>query len=290
MLSGFWEEALGRHFDGSSLLTPVIHAQTSMSDFIALGTILSHGYLLEGYLPVRVAFPSLATMLLGQVAVPENMLVSSFADSLSTVESQLIKSCLTLSSNNFSAGIQAKLINLLSRFGSRQIPTPTNLKQQIVQVAKFQFLNKPIAAHLAINSGIPPFERSFWCQLTISDLYSLYLSLSATPSRVLDLMEEPDFMNPAEERVYSYLRDLIGNFSTSDTRKYLRFVTGSAVLSSSPLKAIFNAVSGLARRPIAHTCDNTIELSTDYSTYSEFSQEMMAILSDNGNSWAMDLY
>ena len=101
MLSGFWEEALGQHFDGSSLLTPVIHAQTNMSDFIVLGTILSHGYLLEGYLPVRVSYLSLAKMLLGPVAVPENMLASSFADSLSTVESQLIKSCLTLSSNNF---------------------------------------------------------------------------------------------------------------------------------------------------------------------------------------------
>ena len=278
MLSGFWEEAYERHFDGSTLLTPVVHAQSNMSDFIALGKILSHGYLLEGYLPVRVAFPLLATMLLGQVDIPDRMLVTSFADSLSTVESQLIKACLTITAKHFSTGIQSKLINLLSRFGSRQMPTPSNLRIHLVQVAKYQFLTKPIGAHLAINSGIDTTERAFWSQLSIEDLYSLYCSLSGTPGRILDLMEEPIFMNPAEERVYGYLRDLIGNFSVDNTRKFLRFVTGSAVLSSSPIKTIFNR---LARRPIAHTCDNTIELSTDYTTYNDFSSEMMAILSDD---------
>ena len=97
-------------------------------------------------------------------------------------------------------------------------------------------------------------------------------------------------MNPAEERVYGYLRDLIGNFSVENTRKFIRFVTGSTVLSSSPIKTVFNSVAGLACRPIAHTCDNTIELSTDYTTYSDFNSEMMAILSDDGGySWAMDI-
>lgn len=58
-------------------LTPVVHAQSNLSDFIAPGKILSHGYLLEGYLPVRVAFPSLAAVLLGQVDIPDKMIVSA---------------------------------------------------------------------------------------------------------------------------------------------------------------------------------------------------------------------
>ena len=53
MLSGFWEEAYYQLFDGSTLLTPVVHAQSNMSTFATLGRILSHGYLLEGFLPVR---------------------------------------------------------------------------------------------------------------------------------------------------------------------------------------------------------------------------------------------
>lgn len=45
-----------------SWYTSLLHAQTNMQDFSILGMILSHGYLLEGYLPVRVAFPSLVAM------------------------------------------------------------------------------------------------------------------------------------------------------------------------------------------------------------------------------------
>lgn len=90
MLSGFWEEAYQLHFDGSSLLTPVLHAQLNMSTFSVIGTILSHGYLQEDFLPHRIAFPSLASMLLGQVEIPD-IFVSSFVDSLSSVESNLLK-------------------------------------------------------------------------------------------------------------------------------------------------------------------------------------------------------
>ena len=210
MISGFWEEAYHRHFDGSSLLAPVIHAQSNMSAFVILGTILSHGYLLEGYLPVRIAFPSLATMLLGQIDIPDKILVSSFADSLSSVECQLVKTCLTCNSSTFSVGVQSKLINLLSRFGSRHLPTPLSLHQQIVQVAKFEFLTKPIAAHIAIHSGISELERAFWNPISLEDLHSLYICLTATPDRVLDLMEDPECVNPAQERIYGYLEILLG--------------------------------------------------------------------------------
>ena len=93
-------------------------------------------------------------MLLGQVNIPNQILISCFADSLNSVESQLIKGWLGFDSASFSAGTQAKLINRLSRFGSRLLPTPANLRQQVAQVARFEFLMKPAAAHAAIYSGI----------------------------------------------------------------------------------------------------------------------------------------
>ena len=60
MFSGFWEEAYFKFFDGSSLHTPVLHATIDMTKLPLLGKILSHGFLVCGYLPIRVAFPSLA--------------------------------------------------------------------------------------------------------------------------------------------------------------------------------------------------------------------------------------
>ena len=91
MVSAFWEEAYKCMFDGGSLLTPVVHPQTNMSVLPLLGKILSHGYLACGFLPLRIAFPALAGMLLGPtITTPPSILVSSFIDSLSTYEATLI--------------------------------------------------------------------------------------------------------------------------------------------------------------------------------------------------------
>lgn len=45
MLDEFWQAAFAKFFDGSTLLVPAVHAQSDMSAFCILGTILSHGYL-----------------------------------------------------------------------------------------------------------------------------------------------------------------------------------------------------------------------------------------------------
>ena len=42
MYSGFWEKAYSL-FDGSTLVTPMVHPQTDMSVLPILGRILSHG-------------------------------------------------------------------------------------------------------------------------------------------------------------------------------------------------------------------------------------------------------
>ena len=63
MFSGFWEEAYFKLFDGSSLLTPVLHATIDMTKLPLLGKFLSHGFLVCGYLPIHVTFSSLAAIL-----------------------------------------------------------------------------------------------------------------------------------------------------------------------------------------------------------------------------------
>ncbi len=51
----------------------------------------------------------------------------AFCNSISPVEASFLKGCFGITSSAFSSGVQAKLISLLSRFGSRDVPTPTTL-------------------------------------------------------------------------------------------------------------------------------------------------------------------
>ena len=63
MYSYFWEKAYVRHFDGEKLLDPAIHPNTDMAAFTNLGTVLVHGFMVCGFVPVRLAFPIIAYVL-----------------------------------------------------------------------------------------------------------------------------------------------------------------------------------------------------------------------------------
>lgn len=72
MYSAFWEKAYGTYFDGAGVVIPLLHAQMDIEAFSTLGTIVSHGYLASGYLPIRLVLPSLIGILLGPaVEIPK---------------------------------------------------------------------------------------------------------------------------------------------------------------------------------------------------------------------------
>ena len=120
MFSGFWEAAYQKAFDGSTLLVPAVHPQVDMSTFPLLGTILSHGYMAWGFIPVRVVFPVIAAVLIGpSVQLPSSMIVDSVLDYLSTYEQATVREALRAIENRptcpFSPAILNPLIALLSR-------------------------------------------------------------------------------------------------------------------------------------------------------------------------------
>ena len=290
MFSGFWEKAYTELFDGSGLLIPITHKKSVMKTFATLGYVISHGYLVCGYLPCRIAFPSLASICLGtQVEVPDEMLINTFADFISPVEASFIKGCFTIKGSVFSSSCQAKLISILSRFGTRGMSTPAKLREQISEAAYQEFLTKPMAAVNAMNNGIPPNDRSFWNMMTVEDLHNLYLSLTASPSKVVEMLVEPLALNPAQERVFGYLVQYVGCMKINEAQRFLRFVTGSSVCLANVITVEFNGLSGLARRPIGHTCSSSLELSTNYDTYLDFAAEFNCVLNENNEyTWIMD--
>ena len=105
-----------KHFDGEQLLVPAIHPNTDMSYSPILGTILSQGFMVSGFLPVRIAFPVVAASLLGpSVQIPDEILVESLVDYLTTYESSILRD--VIQSTSYSACTEARLIEILSRLG-----------------------------------------------------------------------------------------------------------------------------------------------------------------------------
>jgi len=123
-----------------------------------------------------------------------------------------------------------------------------------------------MAALCAISSGIPSREKPFWQSYSIQELYSVYLALCATPAKVLAILEEPERVNLCQLRVMGYLQRFVGNMK-NEVRRFLRFTTGSSVLVVNRISVTFNNLSGLARRPIAHTYGSVFELPSTYVIY-----------------------
>ena len=128
------------------------------------------------------------------------------------------------------------LLNTLSRYGCRQIPTPSNL-QLLQQIAKYELCVKPTAAVAAIHAGIPSIHSAFWNNLTVQDVQSLYKSLTVTASRVLGILQFPEPSTHAEERILGYLSNMIGNMNDVQLQNFLRFVTGSSVVLGKDIPA-----------------------------------------------------
>lgn len=293
LFSCFWEEVFLNNFDGEQLLVPCISPEADIqgptSIFKILGTILSHGFMVCGFLPVRVAFPVVAAVLLGtDIVIPDNILIDTFVDFLASHESSILRDAvLDVKIGQPLTPHISNLISILSRFGCKKVPSSTNLLNLIVGVSKHCFISQPFSVLHAMRSGVPkPFEV-FWKAYKVEEMYTLYKALNATTSSVLHMIDEPEGMNCAQKRVFSYLMSFIGNMKRDDLRLFLRFVTGSSVMLAQKINVSFNNITGIARRPISHTCDCGLELSIAYSTFPEFEQEFYKIL-QHEYSWIMD--
>ena len=120
--------------------------------------------------------------------------------------------------------------------------------------------------------------------MKVDELCRIYEALTASPEKVLEQVQEPTFASPDEERVFGYLQQYVGGMKVDKVKRFVRFVTGSSILTGSNISITFNAVTGLARRPFAHS---QLELSYNYGTYLEFASEFVALLG-NEDSWSMN--
>ena len=289
MFSAFFSSAYIRMFDGTSTLFPASHAGVDISNFRTFGTVISHAYLVGGVLPDRIAFPCLAAALLGpEIDIGPKILEEAFVSCLSSHEADVLRAAISYNGIKFPDDTLSELLQILGSYGCRSSPKPQNIKVLMVQAAKYMFIVRPAAAVNQLNMGIPDLHRSFWATMEVSKLFKVYKCMSVSTAKVLSLLQEPQMDTPRKEEVWLYLRRFIGNMTNDELRTFLRFVTGSFVINVSLITTSFNNLDGLARRPIAHTCTGSLELSSTYNTFLEFESEFRAVLADPYFSWRMD--
>ena len=144
----------------------------------------------------------------------------------------------------------------------------------IEQVACYKFMIKPAASVSLINSGIPLNHRGYWSRKSPSDFQGIY-RLLLSQGKVKSLLSFPETYNQLEAHTAGNLYTFVGNIQHEQLH---HLVTGSCVCN----RITFNSLSGLARRPIAYTCDCFLET---YSNYNDFQGEFQSILMDTENEF-----
>ena len=160
------------------------------------------------------------------------------------------------------------------------IARPENLRRNLINLAKVELLDNRATLLRMMHTGFSTAGKRFLGTLTPAGVRSLYASFDATPEKVADLVEkvfEEEELNPLEYAIVNYLSSFIREMDVPMLHKILVWTKGSPTMPSK-LKLTFNASEGLARAPVAHTCGNILELSTDYERYEVFKREFTNVL------------
>ena len=87
--------------------------------------------------------------------VPDAVLFNCLIDSISARILRQAMHEVSSGNKSFSQSGQSSLAVIPSQFNIWDLPTPQNFKDVLVNIAKYEFIAKPIAAILIMNSGIP---------------------------------------------------------------------------------------------------------------------------------------
>ena len=89
---------------------------------------------------------------------------------------------------------------LLAQISTDPIPTSANIRVLVEQAARYEFC---AAALALVHSGIPHSHKPFWQMKSASDMHTLVRNMTATPSKVIALLDF-DTANKLESRVSGY--------------------------------------------------------------------------------------
>lgn len=108
-----------------------------------------------------------------------------------------------------------------------------------------------------------------------------YLSSKTPTARKVLRVVESNPSSDAERQFLDFLKKFIRSLDAAALETFLKYTTGSDIMPSS-LVVSFTSMTRIARRTIAHTCGQHLELPHTYQSFNELSEDFTAILREKG--------
>ena len=283
MFTYFWSEAYKSYFRGENCKVPFLplyRFRKESGSFVAIGRVLTHMASLAQSVPCLIARSSYINMIFRD-SPDDDCLLADLLLFVTESERKLLRQALH-SFNSLTDKSIEDLTEFFVQNGFMELPKAAVIHQQIVDIAHDILVTKAEPFLALMRKGIPDSHiDSFWSQVTTSDLEALIKLQRPSPDRVAaGLRMSVDEPRPEESAVFYFLTQFVKGLSSEELQAFLQFVTGSIDMPLSGISVSFFGTSAAGRHVVAHTCSNTIEISTAYSTFQEFRREVLKIISD----------
>ena len=104
---------------------------------------------------------------------------------------------------------------------------------------------------------------------------------------MIKLLNYPESLTATQSEVSKHLKRYIKELDSRHLKLFLRFCTGSDVITVPNITVEFSQLIGLQRRPVAHTCGCVLQIPDQYENFMAFRSEFDSVL--ESNVWVMDI-
>ncbi|KAK3730141.1 hypothetical protein QZH41_015851 [Actinostola sp. cb2023] len=266
----FWDSFLSDNSEGDIEFTIPVVPSLSPEDYIIVGKIITHQFVLCGTFPVRIVQASIQQALFGHVS--DDCMINSFKLIFPPKERECLANALT--------GVKPfptnQLMDILEDYNIRQLPTTENVEALILSVATTEFVTKPYLCLNKIREGM----GSFWDDVKSEEIVLLYQLCVPTASKVIaSLIMIPS--DHKEGQIFRWLERYIRGASDEIVLKFLRFCTPTEVLI--PGRSILvqlEVMPPAAVRPRSFTCFQKLLVPKNYQSYLQLRTNMDFYLRD----------
>lgn len=275
LFSLFWEKFLVHCGDSNQVCLPL---GPNPDDYIALGRILHHGYILTGFFPTRLAKACVHQALFNDVS--KECIIASFTESLPQRQKELVRQVMQ---DNESGDFPLNdICDILEDYGNTRLPKRENINSIIHEIGAVEFVAKPFLYLQKMRQGM----GLFWNNVTPEQVDAIYEMCKPTASRVIDaLLLEPQ--GKKEDKISRWLRLYLRECSEKGLRRFLWFCTGTdLIVPDRRIKVCFEFMPEVMQRPRAKTCFNILTLPSSYASYAHLRSNLDMYL-DDLKSWDM---
>ena len=280
-ISEFWDSFYEECTLGRDIKVPCLRHDYQAEDWIAVAHVIAMGWILQKIFPIRLAPSFLHCVLYGMEMSEDSSksIIEEFLMFIPDSERVVLQQALSDFDNTEMEDLQ----DVLSNHECKVLINKQNIKSIVSQIARKELIQEPSFIKECFFNTLMTYGLEI-------DLNTIIEKLTPTTKKILAILDCEENEAPSFKLLKKYIREL----DDVNLSSFLRFTTSSNLMLYDTKGEYYRLIvrivdiSGLQRRPIAHTCGRVLEIPKAYENYPQFRIEFNKVL--KSNVWVMDIH